>query len=93
LILAKDRGIHSLGCIMSRHRHVHDCGADFFARTAEFAGPLAFVDKNKSTQCRQINADTGSGGTEVKNLKWIANIKQFCEMSTSMLKIALKGSK
>ena len=45
LILAKDRGIHSLGCIMSIGiATVHDCGTDFFAGVAEFAGPLASVD-------------------------------------------------
>jgi hypothetical protein len=48
---------------------VHDCGINFFAGTAEFAGPLASINKNKPTQCRQLVADTGSGGTEVKNLK------------------------
>jgi hypothetical protein len=43
---------------------VHDCGFDIFARLVEFAGTLAAF--NKTTQCRQNIADTGSGGTEVK---------------------------
>jgi hypothetical protein len=43
---------------------VHDCRADLFAGVVEFAGPLAAI--NKTTQCRQLAVDTGSGGTEVK---------------------------
>jgi hypothetical protein len=46
---------------------MYDRGFDVFASTAEFTWPLATVDK-ATTQCRQIIADTGSGGTEVKNL-------------------------
>jgi hypothetical protein len=46
------------------NRDVHDCRTDFFAGVVEFAGPVASV--NKTTQCRQLAVDTGSGGTEVK---------------------------
>jgi hypothetical protein len=46
------------------HYGMHDCGFDFSAGLAESAGPLASF--NKTTQCRQNLADTGSGGTEVK---------------------------
>ena len=39
LILAKHRGIHSLGCVMSvGHRDMHDCRTDIFARAVEFTG-------------------------------------------------------
>ena len=58
LILAKHRGIHSLGLCDGRgNRDVHDCGFDFFAGLAEFAGPLA--SSNKTTQCRQTRQTPG----------------------------------
>jgi hypothetical protein len=46
------------------NNNVHDCGFDFSASLVESAGPMA--PSNKTTQCRQNIADTGSGGTEVK---------------------------
>jgi len=73
---------------------VYDCRFNLLASLAQFAWPMASVDTNESTQCRQfIVADTGSGGTEVKNLKWKEKVKQFGEMSTSMLKIGLQWLK
>jgi hypothetical protein len=47
-----------------RDCHLHDCRTDIFAGIVEFAWPVASV--NKTTQCRQLAVDTGSGGTEVK---------------------------
>jgi len=44
--------------------NVHDRGINISAGLAEFARPVATF--NKTTQCRQQVADTGSGGTEVK---------------------------
>ena len=50
------------------HCDVYDRGADVFAGVVEFA-ECARVCVTKTTQCRQNIANTGSGGTEVKNLK------------------------
>ena len=65
LMLAKHHGMYSLGLPDGDgHCDLHDRGADIFAGVVEFAGPVASV--NKTTQCRQLAVDTGSGGTEVK---------------------------
>jgi len=49
LIIAKDRGIHSLGCVMAAG--IALCmiaGLTFFAGVAEFARPLASLNKSTS---------------------------------------------
>jgi preprotein translocase subunit SecF len=89
LILAKHRGIHSLGCVMSIG--IATCmiaGLTFLPALLNLLGRWRPLIKQPSAG--EKSADTGSGGTEVKNLKWKAKLKQFIEMSTSMLKIALK---
>ena len=65
LMLAKHRGIHSLGCVMATG--IATCmiaALAFLPALAEFARPQKTVDRK--TRCRQNIAGTGSGGTEVK---------------------------
>ena len=65
LILAKHRGIQSLGYVMSVG--IAACmiaGLTFLPAVLNLLGRLRPLDK--TTQCRQYVADTGSGGTEVK---------------------------
>ena len=65
LILAKHRGIHSLGCMMAIG--IATCmiaGLTFLPALLNLLGRSASVDRK--TRCQQNIAGTGSGGTEVK---------------------------
>ncbi len=90
LILAKHHGIHSLGCVMATG--ITTCmiaGLTFLPALMNLLGrwrPLIQTNQPSAdnSRCRHwVRRNRG------KNLKWKENVKQFGEMSTSMLKIGL----